>query len=45
MRKKLGPMLFAQEFEGEFIDADTSAFSTQLIEQALVDELSGWPPL
>jgi hypothetical protein len=45
MRKKLGPMLFAQEFEGEFIDADTSAFATELIEQALVDELSDWPTL
>ena len=26
MRQKLGPLLFAQEFEGEFIDAESSAF-------------------
>jgi hypothetical protein len=45
MRKKLGPMLFAQEFEGEFIDSDTSAFSSELIALALVDEFSDWPPL
>ena len=37
-RKKLGPTLFAQEFEGEFTDADTSAFSNELIELALVDD-------
>jgi hypothetical protein len=45
MKKKLGPMLFAQEFEGEFIDADTSAFSSEMIERALVDEFSDWPPI
>jgi hypothetical protein len=36
-RRKLGPMLFAQEFEGEFTDTDSSAFSSELIELALVD--------
>jgi hypothetical protein len=45
MRQKLGPMLFRQEFEGEFIDSDTSAFSSELIELALVDQFSDWPPL
>jgi hypothetical protein len=45
MRGKLGPMLFSQEFEGEFIDSDTSAFSSELIELALVDQFSDWPPL
>jgi Terminase large subunit, T4likevirus-type, N-terminal len=38
MRQKLGPMLFRQEFEGEFIDAESSAFSSELIELALVDD-------
>jgi len=38
MRQKLGPMLFAQEFEGEFIDAESSAFSSEMIELALVDD-------
>jgi hypothetical protein len=37
-RKKLGPTLYAQEFEGEFTDADTSAFSSELIELALTDD-------
>src|SRR5215469_15360425 len=40
MRKELGPMLFAQEFEGEFIDDSATAFSSELIQAALVDELS-----
>jgi hypothetical protein len=30
MRQKLGPLLFAQEFAGEFIDAESSAFSNSL---------------
>ena len=38
MRQKLGPMLFAQEFEGEFIDAESSAFSSAMIELALVND-------
>ncbi len=37
-RRKLGPMLFAQEFEGEFIDAASSAFSSEMIEMALADD-------
>jgi hypothetical protein len=36
-RRKLGPMLFSQEFEGVFIDAQSSAFSSELIELALTD--------
>jgi len=36
--QKLGPMLFRQEFEGEFIDAESSAFSSEMIELALVDD-------
>ena len=31
-------LLFAQEFEGEFIDAESSAFSAEMIELALVDD-------
>ena len=42
-RKKLGPTLYAQEFEGEFTDADTSAFSSELIELALVDDFEPFP--
>jgi hypothetical protein len=43
-RRKLGPTLFAQEFEGEFTDADTSAFSSELIELALTDDFEPFPP-
>jgi hypothetical protein len=38
MRTKLGPLLYSQEFEGEFIDPDSSAFSSELIELALVSD-------
>ena len=41
MRQKLGPMLFAQEFEGEFIDAESSAFSSEMIKLALVEDFDG----
>jgi hypothetical protein len=37
-RVKLGPLLFSQEFEGAFIDADTSVFSSEMIEMALADD-------
>jgi hypothetical protein len=33
----IGPMQFAQEYGCEFIDSETSAFNTDLIEAALVD--------
>ena len=36
--RELGPQLFSQEYEGAFIDAAASAFSSELIEQALTDE-------
>ena len=45
MKKELGPMLYAQEFEGEFIDDSATAFNSELIEAALVDDLSPWPRL
>ena len=45
-RKKLGPVIFSQEFEGEFTDAESSAFSSELIELALVDDFEPfWPRL
>jgi hypothetical protein len=34
-RRKLGPMLFSQEYECEFIDAASSAFSSEMVEMAL----------
>lgn len=34
----LGPLLFSQEYEGQFIDAQTSAFASEMIERALVDD-------
>jgi hypothetical protein len=36
-------MLFAQEYEGEFIDAESSAFSREMIERALVDDFERFP--
>jgi hypothetical protein len=38
VRRSLGPLMYDQEYEGRFVDADTSAFSNLLIEQALTDE-------
>jgi hypothetical protein len=35
---ELGPQLYSQEYCGEFIDANASAFSSELIEMALTDE-------
>ena len=37
-RSALGPMRFSQEYECEFIDAETSVFASELIEQALTDD-------
>lgn len=37
-REALGPMQFQQEYGCEFFDAETSAFSTEMIEAALTDE-------
>jgi hypothetical protein len=42
-RRKLGPMLFAQEYEGEFVDAQSSAFSSEMIERALVNDFERFP--
>jgi len=36
--------LFAQEFEGEFIDAESSAFSSEIIELALVNDFERFIP-
>jgi Terminase large subunit, T4likevirus-type, N-terminal len=35
---QLGPMMYAQEYDCQFIDSDTSVFSSELIEQALTDD-------
>ena len=35
--RELGPLLYSQEFEGAFIDPDTAAFSSELIDAALQD--------
>jgi hypothetical protein len=35
---QLGPMIYSQEYECEFIDAETSVFSSELIANALVDD-------
>jgi Helicase len=37
-RRELGPMLFSQEYLCEFIDAETSAFSSEMLELALADD-------
>jgi hypothetical protein len=34
----LGPLLFSQEYEGEFIDAQTAAFQSDMISKALVSD-------
>ena len=39
-RRKLGPMLYSQEYECEFVDSASSAFSSELIELALVDDFA-----
>jgi hypothetical protein len=36
-------MLFSQEFEGEFSDAESSAFSSEMIELALVSDFAKFP--
>ncbi len=37
-RQALGPLRFAEEYECQFVDAETSVFASELIEQALTDE-------
>jgi hypothetical protein len=41
-RQALGPLLYSQEYEIQFIDQNTSAFSTALIEQALRDDFAAF---
>lgn len=36
--KALGPMRFSEEYECQFVDSDTAAFSSDLIKQALSNE-------
>jgi Terminase large subunit, T4likevirus-type, N-terminal len=33
-----GPLIYSQEYECQFVDSDTSVFSTELIERALTDD-------
>jgi hypothetical protein len=44
-RRRLGPMMYRQEYDCEFIDADTSVFSSELIEMALVDDFEPFIPV
>jgi terminase large subunit-like protein len=37
-RQALGPLRFSEEYCCEFVDAETSVFNTELIEQALTDD-------
>jgi Helicase len=37
-RSALGPLRFSQEYECEFIDPETSVFTSELIDQALTDD-------
>jgi hypothetical protein len=39
-KKALGPMVFEQEYCGQFIDAASSAFSSELVELALVSDFT-----
>ena len=41
-RRELGPLLFTQEYECEFIDAESSAFNSAMIEAALVDDFEAF---
>ena len=43
-RKRLGPMMYAQEYQCEFIDAGASAFSTELIDACLSHDFEPFPP-
>jgi hypothetical protein len=43
-RKALGPMVFEQEYCGQFVDAASSAFSSELVELALVDDFEPFAP-
>ena len=42
--RELGPLLYSQEFEGQFIDPEGSTFDSELIAMALVDDFDPpWP--
>jgi len=41
-RRELGPLLYSQEHDCEFVDPDSSAFSSALIEAALVDDFEAF---
>ncbi len=39
-REALGPMMFVQEYECQFLDDSTSVFNGELIEAALTDDFA-----
>jgi terminase large subunit-like protein len=42
--RTLGPLIFQQEYQCEFVDDDSAVFTSALIEQALTDEVEPlWP--
>lgn len=41
----LGPVLFSQEYEGEFVDSATAAFTTDMVSRALVDDFEPFIPI
>src|SRR5215469_4904581 len=43
-RKRLGPLLFSQEYETEFIDPGANAFSSELIDRCLSRDFDRFPP-
>jgi hypothetical protein len=44
-RQRLGPLVFSAEYMCEFIDPDSSVFSSELIELALVDDFEPFIPV
>jgi Terminase large subunit, T4likevirus-type, N-terminal len=44
-RRRLGPTMFSQEYDCEFIDSDSSVFSSELIEMALCDDFEPFLPV
>lgn len=43
-KKRLGPLMFSQEYECQFIDPGASAFSSELIEACMSREFGPFPP-
>jgi hypothetical protein len=43
-RKRLGPLMYAQEYECQFVDPGAAAFSTELIDNCLSHDFEPFPP-